>query len=108
MLATADRSTGRVLWEGAAAGGAQAAGRDAGAIRAGAWADLVALDMGAIDLAGRTGDIILDTLIFAGDDRLVTDLWSAGRHIVTGGAHVARAAITARYRATMARLGDAL
>jgi formimidoylglutamate deiminase len=104
MLATAKRSTGRVLFDGAVAGGAQAAGRASGAIAPGMWADLLALDMGAVDLDGRQGDAILDTLIFAGDDRMVTDLWSAGRAIVTHGRHIARDAITARYRATMRSL----
>jgi formimidoylglutamate deiminase len=108
LLATADRSTGRVLLECAAQGGAQAAGRGAGMIRVGEWADLLALDMQAVDLAGCQGDAILDAWIFAGDDRMVTDLWSAGRHIVQGGRHKAREVITSRYRRTMARLRDAL
>lgn len=104
MLAGPDQSTGRVLYDGAVRGGAQAAGRDAGAIAVGRWADLLALDTTAVDLDGREGDAILDALIFAGDDRMVSDLWSAGRHIVTGGRHKSRDAIVARYRATMARL----
>ena len=78
-----EQSTGRVLYEGAVAGGAQAAGRASGAIRVGDWADLLALDTGAADLEGRAGDAILDAWIFAGDDRMVTEVWSAGRHIVT-------------------------
>ncbi len=104
MFATPDRSTGRVLFEGAVQGGTQAAGRRAGAIRVGDWADLLALDMGAVDLEGRQGDDILDALIFVGDDRLVTDVWAAGRHMVTGGRHLARDAIEAGYRRVMAGL----
>lgn len=107
-LATADHSTGRVLFEGAAYGGAQAAGRDSGTIRVGAWADLIAIDTELPDLTGREGDTVLDAWIFAGDDRMVTDLWSAGRHIVTQGRHIRRDAITARYRDTMARLRERL
>ena len=104
MFATAEKSTGRVLFEGAAQGGAQAAGRQSGGIRAGDWADFLALDMRAVDLEGRQGDDILDALIFAGDDRMVCDVWSAGRHVVTGGRHVARGAIEAGYRRVMAGL----
>ena len=104
MFATAEKSTGRVLFEGAVQGGAQAAGRQSGGIRVGDWADLVALDMRAVDLEGRQSDDILDALIFAGDDRLVADVWSAGRHVVTGGRHVARDAIEAGYRRVMAGL----
>lgn len=108
LLAAAERSTGRVLLESAAQGGAQAAGRGAGMIREGEWADLLALDMTSTDLDGRQSDAILDTWIFAGDDRMVTEVWSAGRQIVTGGRHKAREVITSRYRRTMARLRDAL
>ena len=104
MFATPDKSTGRVLFEGAVQGGAQAAGRQSGGIRVGDWADLVALDMGAVDLEGRKGDDILDALIFAGDDRLVRDVWAAGRNVVTGGRHVARDGIEAGYRRVMAGL----
>ncbi|AXC49022.1 formimidoylglutamate deiminase [Paracoccus suum] len=107
-LADAERSTGRALWDGAAAGGAQAGGRDSGAIASGKWADLVAIgDLGP-DGIGRSGDLLLDTLIFARDDREVTDLWSAGRHLVSGGRHGAREAIIARYAAVMTRLRDVL
>ena len=108
MLASEDRSTGRVLLEGAARGGAQAAGRTSGAIAVGAWADLVALDLDAVDLAGRQGDGLLDGWIFAGDDRMVAEVWSAGRWQVRAGRHVARDGIEARYRAVMRRLVGSL
>lgn len=106
MLADGERSTGRVLWEGAAQGGAQAAGRGAGEIAVGQWADLVALDMEGLHLEGRGGDEILDTFVFAGNDGLVADVWSAGRHIVTGGRHVAREAVAARFRTVMRGLRE--
>lgn len=107
-LATAEKSTGRRLWDAVCAGGAQAAGRASGAIEPGRWADLLALDMGHPDLEGRQGDRLVDTFAFAGDSAMVTEVWSAGRHLVTGGRHVAREAIVARYRRTQARLRDAL
>lgn len=103
-LATADRSTGRVLAESAALGGAQAAGRDAGRIEPGRLADLVALDLTHPDMEGRAGDTALDTFVFARDDRLVQHVWSAGRHIVQDGRHPARDRVQAAYRATMRRL----
>jgi formimidoylglutamate deiminase len=104
VLAEPGRSTGRVLWEGTCAGGAQAAGRATGAIAPGCWADLVALDTLDVRLEGLAGDTLLDAAIFAGRDGLVRDLWSAGRHIVQGGRHIARKAVEARFRATMRRL----
>ena len=107
-VATKEKSTGRVLFEGAVAGGAQAAGRKSGAIAEGSLADLVALDEAAIDLEGRKGDEILDAWIFAGDDRMVREVWSAGRHVVSGGIHVKGEAIRAKYRATMASLRERL
>jgi len=108
LLAEEGRSTGRVLYEAACAGGALAGGRQAGAIAAGNWADLMALDCSGPDLQPSRGDMILDTFIFAGDDRMVAEVWSAGRHIVSGGRHTARDGIVARYRSVMARLRDAL
>jgi len=105
-LATESQSTGRRLFEAACTGGAQAAGRDCGAIAPGLWADLLALDMGQIDLCDKAGDMALDTWIFAGDDRMVSDVFAAGRHVVRQGRHIARDAIAARYRAAMARLKE--
>ena len=107
-LATPEKSTGRRLFDAIVGGGAQAAGRDSGRIAPGALADLLALDDNAVDLAGRRGDTVLDCFIFAGDDRMVTDVWSAGRHQVRDGRHVARETITDRYRKVMVSLGDAL
>jgi formimidoylglutamate deiminase len=107
-LATPEKSTGRRLYDAILAGGAAAAGRETGAIRPGPLADLVALDADHIDLDGRQGDTLLDSFIFAGDDRMVQDVWSAGRHMVRGGRHVARDSIAAAYRATLCDLRDAL
>jgi formimidoylglutamate deiminase len=103
-VATPDQSTGRVLFETAARGGAQAAGRDGGAIEAGRIADLVALDADATDLLGKDGDAVLDSYIFAGDDRMVADVWSAGRHVVTAGRHRRHDEIAARYRKSVLSL----
>ena len=108
MLAEPARSTGRVLYQGACEGGAVAAGRASGAIAVGMWADLMALDCSGPDMAASAGDTLLDTYIFAGDDRMVADVWSAGRHIVTGGQHIAREAVQASYRRVIARLRASL
>jgi formimidoylglutamate deiminase len=108
VMATPDRSTGRVLWESAALGGAQAAGRPTGAIAVGTWADLMAPDTTDVRLEGMVGDQLLDAFIFAGRDGLVSDLWSAGRHIVREGRHVAHDKVAARFRATLGRLRDTL
>jgi formimidoylglutamate deiminase len=107
-LATPEASTGRRLYDSVLTGGAAAAGRETGAIRPGLWADLVALDATHVDLDGREGDTILDTFVFAGEDRMVTDVWSAGRHMVRAGRHVARDDIVLACRAALRDLRDAL
>lgn len=101
-------SVGAALYTGAAAGGAQALGRDAGRIAPGALADLVASDSHLPALCALTGDQLLDGLCFAAGDDAVTDVWSAGRHCVTGGRHVQRDAIAAAYREAIADLSGAL
>ena len=103
-VATTERSTGRVLFDAVAAGGAQAAGRKSGRIEEGAWADLLVLDGTSLMLDGVKGDEILDMFIFAADDHLVTDVWSAGRHLVKNGCHVQGESIRSRYREVMTRL----
>lgn len=107
-LASTDMSTGRRLFDAMLAGGAQAAGRRSGRIEAGYWADLVVLDDAHIDLRGRAGDLLLDSWIFAGDDRMIVDVWAAGRHLVSDGRHIHRDAITTRYAAALDDLRDAL
>ena len=107
-LATAEHSTGRRLFNAACTGGAQAAGRKSGHIAEGLLADLMALDDAHIDLTGQSGDKLLDCWIFAGDDRMVRDVWSAGRHLVKDGRHHARDMITAAYTRAMRPLRDAL
>lgn len=107
VLAEPWRSTGRRLFEAVAQGGAQAAGRDCGTIEAGRVADLAALDLDHVDMSGRAGDTLLDTFVFAGDDRMVTDVWSAGRHVVKDGRHVRREAIEAAYRRATRALAEA-
>jgi len=108
VLASSGASTGRTLFDAMLAGGAQALGRPSGAIAPGLNADFIALDGNAPDLIGRTGDAVLDTWIFSTGDRLVRDVWASGRHVVQDGQHIARAAITAEYRACLARLSGAM
>ena len=103
VLAPPGGSTGRALLDAVLAGGARAAGRASGAIEAGRLADLVALDGPRAALFDTKGDAALDAWVFAGGEGWVSDLWSAGRRVVTGGRHVARDAVEGGYRASMAR-----
>ncbi len=107
-LASPDKSTGRRIYDGILRGGAQAAQRHSGRIEVGCWADMLSLDTTSEHMWGRTGDTGLDAWIFAGDDRLVTDVWSAGRHMVQGGIHTKRAQIVGAYKRTIDALKDAV
>jgi len=101
-------SVGTALYRGAARGGAQALGRKAGRIAVGQLADLVAIDSQDTALMALPRHQLLDGLAFAATDRVVTDLWSAGRHAVRDGRHIARDAIETRYRSAMKTLMAAL
>lgn len=104
VLATETQSSGRVLLEGAAKGGARAVGRNSGSIEIGKTADLFALDSNNLDLIGKDENMILDGFIFTGNKSMITDVWSAGRHLVKQGAHKNRDAISARYRESLTAL----
>lgn len=104
LARTEGDSTGRALFTEALAGGAQACGIAAPALVAGASADIVALDASHPSLAFREGDALLDGWIFAARGSAVDAVWAAGRQVVAGGRHVARNAILARYRASLASL----
>ncbi|MBI1366362.1 MAG: formimidoylglutamate deiminase [Alphaproteobacteria bacterium] len=108
ILADADKSTGRSLYEKALEGGGAALGRKSGRIEKECWADLVAVAPSAFDVIGEKSDRLLDSWIFAGDDVGVCDLWSAGRHIVKDGRHQKRDEIRARFKKVAAKLKDRL
>lgn len=108
VLVQGEGSVGHAVYTAAARGGAQALGRTAGEITEGALADLVAIDSSQPSLCGLGCDQLLDGLVFASKDQVVTDLWSAGRHCVKEGRHISRDAIVRRYRKAIASLLAAL
>ncbi|MBX7482771.1 formimidoylglutamate deiminase [Qipengyuania qiaonensis] len=104
----ATRSNGRYLYERAAEGGAQAIGRQAGAIAPGQLADIVALRDDLPFLDWPQPDQRLDAWIFGVEGPAVSNVWSAGRHIVRNGEHIRAADIRARFASTIRELGAAL
>ncbi|MDJ0824268.1 MAG: formimidoylglutamate deiminase [Rhodobacter sp.] len=108
VLATTEQSNGRTMLDAVTAGGAQAIARGAAGIETGAWADLLALDGGAIDLRGRSDDILLDSFVMAGRRDMVREVWSAGRHMVREGRHIAREAVENAYQRAIDELADDL
>ena len=106
-MATSDRSTGRNLFEAATQAGAQAAGRQSGSISEGQFADLIAISTDNEFLCNRSGDKLLDSLIFSGRGRTcISDVWSAGRHMVQDGLHVEHERITKQFVKVSKQLGQ--
>ncbi len=103
-LAADSKSVGRHLLEAVARGGAQALGRGRGMIAVGEWADLAGLSTDAAEFEGLSGDTALDTFVFVTGDAAVREVWSAGRHMVQAGQHIAEGPITERYRNVLAEL----
>ncbi|HEY3777439.1 MAG TPA: formimidoylglutamate deiminase [Rhizomicrobium sp.] len=95
-------STGRALFAGAQTGAAQALGQCPAGLEVGASADLVSFNPDDPALAGRKGDNILDSWIFAG--AAVDCVWRGGRKVVVGGRHHKRETIVARYRRVLSQL----
>jgi formimidoylglutamate deiminase len=92
------QSTGAALWRRALEGGAQAAGRKIGRLEAGARADLIVLDGDHPLLAGKTGDRILDALVFAGNAALVRDAMVGGIWRVEDRRHAKEREIALAYK----------
>ncbi|MBB5047943.1 formiminoglutamate deiminase [Rhodopseudomonas rhenobacensis] len=99
-----DGSTGRALFEASLQGGAQALGLQPTGLVEGAIADLISLQTSHIALAGRAGDAILDSWIFAGQEKLVDCVWAGGVQLVSGGRHHDREPVAQRFRRTLERL----
>jgi formimidoylglutamate deiminase len=105
VLGEATRSTGRRLFEGAVAGGAQAmAGWPAGRIGTGERADFVVLDHHHPALAAAQGDSLLDAWLFAADNAAIKTVYCGGLPVVQNGRHLAREPLTERYRKVLANL----
>ena len=97
-------SIGASLWRSALAGGARALGRPIGALEAGARADFLVLDGEHPLLIGRRADVLLDSLVFSGNQNPVRDVMVGGRWVVRQGRHHDEEAIAQRYRACVAAL----
>ena len=95
---------GARLWQAALAGGAQALGRRIGRLAPGYRADLIRIDDQHPILAGRRGEVLLDSLVFSGNANLVRDVMVGGRWLVRDSRHLRRDVIAAAYRASVARL----
>jgi formimidoylglutamate deiminase len=91
-------SVGETLLQRVLESGADATGQPA------ACADRVRLDPEAPQLAGATAADVVDRWVFSGNRNLVEAVWIGERQWVSGGRHVERDPIAARYRPALARL----
>jgi len=101
-----ERNVGDFLWQGALRGGAQAAGRQVGALAPGRRADVIVLDDGHPNMFGLALDEVLGSFVFSGNDNLVNDVMVGGRWVVRNQQHVAQQAIAARFKQTLAELRE--
>ncbi len=103
VLTSSEASTGETMFRAALAGGAQALGAGDSVLAGGARADLVALDLTDPAFAGEMPKRAIDAWIFAAH-RPIDRVWVGGRKLVSGGQHVARAAVARRFRTVIAKL----
>jgi len=99
-------SVGARLFEGALAGGAQALGRPIGRLAPGARADLLVIDPERPTLYGRSDDLFLDALVFAGNDNPVTGVMVGGDWVVRDGRHPREDEILAAYKTAVAEFAE--
>ena len=99
-LGDSGMSIGRSLFNEALGGGRQAAGLMSPS------SDRIQLDETRIELAGRTGDNMIDAWIFASARPLILEVTVDGRRVVESGRHVIRDAAERQFAKVMARLVD--
>ena len=102
VFAQEAESTGSRLYREACRGGAQALGRDIGAIEQGKRADIVVLDAAHPDVTSVAA--ALDAYVFVAGAALVKDVMVGGDVLVADGKHRRRDAVTLRYRQAMERV----
>ncbi len=95
------RSVGAFLFKRALAGGAQALARPIGRLAPGARADLIVVDATRPALYGRTGDRLLDALVFAGNENPVTDVMVGGAWVVRAARHPREDEVFSAYKAAV-------
>jgi len=78
----------QALWQGAVAGGAQAAGRPVAGLVAGQQADFIVLDAAHSTLAGLSPETMLASHVFASSrTSAIAQVWVSGQRLVQQGRH---------------------
>ncbi|MHA1536223.1 MAG: formimidoylglutamate deiminase [Alphaproteobacteria bacterium] len=106
-LPDGNTSIGAALWRRALDGGGPALGTKTGRLAAGYRADLIVIDSERAGLAGRAGDELLDSLIFAPVRNSVRDVMVGGAWVIRDRRHQCEEELAARYRAAISDImGD--
>jgi formimidoylglutamate deiminase len=101
-------SIGRDLIETILDGGQLASGRKTGKIKAGFWADILALDLSSSHYSSLNNDEKLNYLIFSENEKIVDSVFSAGRWVVKKGKHIDRKKIIVKYFESLRKIAKSL
>ena len=99
-------SVGRYLYDAALGGGAQALAQPIAALQVGRRADLVVLDSNTPALTNKSGDAILDALVFTANHTSIKHVMVGGHWQIRDGRHARQDAIFERFKTTLAALLD--
>lgn len=103
-VSATNHSVGETLFAAALRGGAQAAGIAIGAVESSTRADLVVLDEDSPQLAARSEENLLDSLVFSGNANLVRHVMASGAWVVRDFHHRDEERIGRRFRETVGEL----
>ncbi len=103
IVTAQQNSIGDVLYQQAAAGGAQACGVKTGLLAVGQRADWLVLEQESW-LASCPDHALLNRWLFAGHRGQIRDVWVAGRQVINSGKHAAEAESWQRFSAAIGAL----
>lgn len=104
LASTESPSVGRTLYDTAVAGGARALAQPTGALQVGHRADLVVLDTDTAALAHKSGDAILDSLVFAANRTAIKHVMVGGHWCIRDGRHERQEIILEGFKKTLGAL----
>ncbi|MFT5756213.1 MAG: formimidoylglutamate deiminase [Alteromonadaceae bacterium] len=90
-------SVGRNLWQKAALGGAQSTNSNTGELRIGKQADLLVLKDKEMKLFAHNEQYLLDSLLFASQQNMVSDVMVNGQWVVRAGQHALEQSIALKF-----------
>jgi len=98
ILASADQaSVGQNLWQKAALGGAQSTNSNTGELAIGKQADLLVLKNNEMKLFAHNEQYFLDSLIFASQQNMISDVMVNGQWVVKEGQHALEQSVAIQF-----------